>query len=206
MDIGILGTGHIGGALAKLLARAGHDVIVGSRHASEHNQLAHDLSELGDGRVESQENAMAHGTVVIDALPFKESMRLDGELLHDKLLITAANYYPERDGEIDLGGLNETEALQKHLPHTRVAKAFNMMAEKEFVTNFSGRKGDKLAILFAVGDEHEEDIATIKTLIEDAGFDPVRTGGLATSFAFQPNTPPYGANWTGAEARQKLRL
>ncbi len=206
MDIGILGTGHIGGALAKLLVRAGHDVVVGSRHASEHNQLAHDLSELGEGRVESLENAMAHGTVVIEALPHGVTMALDEELLAGKLLVSASNYYPERDGEIDHGGASETEALQRRLPHARVAKAFNMMAEREFVTNFNGRKGDRLAILFAASDEHEGDIATIRQLIEDAGFDPVRTGGLATSFAFQPNTPPYGANWTGAEAREKLRL
>ncbi len=206
MKIGILGTGHIGGALAKLLVRAGHDVIVGSRHASEHNQLAHDLSELGDGRVESLENAMAHGSVIIEALPHKATMQLDEELLAGKLLISASNYYPQRDGEIDHGDVTETEALHRQLPHTRVAKAFNMMASKEFVANFDGRKGDKLAILFAVDDEHEEDIPTVTQVIEDAGFEAVRTGGLSTSFAFQPGTLPYGASWTGKEAREKLRL
>ncbi len=206
MKIGILGTGHIGGALAKLLVRAGHDVIVGSRHASERNELAHDLSELGQGRVESPENAMAHGNVIIEALPHAATMQLDEELLAGKLLISASNYYPERDGEIDHGGLTETEALQRQLPHTRVTKAFNMMASEEFEHNLRGRAGDKLAILFAVGDEHEDDLPTIIQVIEDAGFEAVRTGGLSTSFAFEPDTPPYGANWTGEEAREKLRL
>lgn len=206
MKIGILGTGHIGSALAMLLTRAGHDVIVGSRHPSKHNQLAHDLSELGQGRVEQDENAMAHGDVVIDALPFKASMKLDDELLEGKLLITAANYYRHRDGEIELDGLSEAEAIAKRLPKVRVAKAFNMMPANEFRHNYEGRQGDRLGVLFAADADHPQDVSTVSKIIDDAGFDSVHTGGLSTGFAFQPGTPAYGTLWTATEMRDKLRL
>jgi hypothetical protein len=61
MDVGILGTGNVGSALATGLTAAGHDVVVGSR-------------DPGSNRVEgvdvvTQRSAADRGDVVVLALP-----------------------------------------------------------------------------------------------------------------------------------------
>ncbi len=40
MKIGIIGTGHIGGTLARLWVAAGHEVMISSRHPDELKPLA----------------------------------------------------------------------------------------------------------------------------------------------------------------------
>ncbi|MGH8196412.1 MAG: NAD(P)-binding domain-containing protein [Woeseiaceae bacterium] len=47
LKIGIIGTGRIGGALARHWVRAGHEVFMSSRHPEEFEGLA---EELGPGR------------------------------------------------------------------------------------------------------------------------------------------------------------
>jgi predicted dinucleotide-binding enzyme len=52
MRIGIVGSGHIGGNLARLLSRAGHDVVVSfSKDPAKLAQLADDTgARAGKGR------------------------------------------------------------------------------------------------------------------------------------------------------------
>ncbi len=49
-------------------------------------------------------------------------------------MIDAGNYYPERDGqfvELELGNRTSSELVAKHLPGTRVVKAFNTIYYKD---------------------------------------------------------------------------
>src|SRR5262245_25576569 len=43
LKIGIIGTGHIGGNLATLWAKAGHELVISSRHPEELQELARSL-------------------------------------------------------------------------------------------------------------------------------------------------------------------
>ena len=45
----------------------------------------------------------------------------------DKIVISASNYYPDRDGEIDLQGRTQTELLTDHFADAGVLKAFDTM-------------------------------------------------------------------------------
>lgn len=62
------GTGHLGSALAWRLARAGHEVIIGSRSsesaASKAKQLGHDIVGMSNG------DAAAAGKIVLITVPF----------------------------------------------------------------------------------------------------------------------------------------
>jgi NADPH-dependent F420 reductase len=98
LSIGILGgTGDQGKGLARRLALAGHQVIIGSRRAERAQQAAADLGDLPTGpRVRGAENAVAARTadVVIVAVPWDghrttlEALRAD---LAGKVVIDCVN-------------------------------------------------------------------------------------------------------------------
>ena len=214
MRIGILGSGSIGGALGRSWAQAGHDVVFASRHpdrladlVARANREAGEHGRGGATRAGTSDEAMAHGEVVLDALPFAASMQLDADALRGKLLVTASNLYPERDGDVDLGGRSQSQALAGRLPGARVVKAFNMMFARRMAERADGKRGEaaggEIAILLAGDDEAAK--ATAGGLIEEAGFVAVDAGGLGEGRLFQSGGPLYAKEMTGEAARAALR-
>ena len=200
MRIGILGSGHIGGALGRLWAAAGHEVLFASRNPE---RLGERVTRAGGGaRAGTPDEAMAWGEVVLDALPYRAALALPAEGLLGKVLVTASNYYPQRDGEIDLGGLTQSEALALRLPGTRVAKAFNMMEAAEIEVRAEGEERPALAILVAGDDADSRDIAA--RLVREAGFAAVEAGPLAEGWLFQTDGPFYARKMGAEEARERL--
>src|SRR5512143_1908367 len=68
LKIGIIGTGKIGGALARHWVKAGHEVFVSSRHPEE---LAGLVKELGPkAHAGTPREAAAFGSVVLVSVPY----------------------------------------------------------------------------------------------------------------------------------------
>ncbi len=203
VQIGIVGAGNIGGALAVHLARAGHHVTIANRRGPDSMT---DLVGGTDGLVAATiPEALSAGEVIIEAVPFAAVSSLPADLLADKILVTASNYYPERDGDIDLGGLAESAWVATQLPDARVVKAFNTIWFEHLRTqgDVSKPELERRAILLA-GDDTEAK-AIVAGLIREIGFAPVDTGTLAASATRQqPGTALYNVDVTGAEALRRL--
>ena len=200
MKIGILGSGNIGGSLGRLWAKAGHEICFASRSP---DSLAPLVAQVGaKARAGSLDEAMAFADVILEALPFSATMNLPAEALADKIVISAANYYPPRDGQVDLGGLSQTEALARHLPRTTLVKAFNMMfaTEMEALANGQGTPGR--AIFFAGDDADAKSIAA--RLIEAAHFVPIDAGPLRNGRYFENEAPLYAKLWDAETAKAEL--
>ncbi len=200
MQISILGTGMIGANLGRLLALAGHDVFFGSRNAGAVAAVVADAAGSAAGGTVDQ--AIGFADVVIDALPFGVSLGLPADRLAGKILVTASNYYPDRDGMIDLGGLSQSQALAARLPQTRVVKAFNMLYFKELEARLTGGGSADTAMLLAGDDPAAR--ALVAGLIADSGFDPVDAGLLRNGRLFQTDGPLYAKSLTADEARTRL--
>jgi predicted dinucleotide-binding enzyme len=207
MDIGIIGSGNIGGTTARLFAAAGHDVVIANSRGPD--TLAGLVAEVGGGlRAGTVDEAARHGEVVLVAIPMKAVEDLPPDPFAGRIVIDANNYYPGRDGNyepLDTGATTSTEMLAAHLPGARVVKAFNTMNYRVLASG--GRPGarpeDRLAIFMAGDDAEAEQV--VAGLIEELGFTPVDTGGLADGGRRQqPGTPVYGADLTGAEAAGAL--
>jgi predicted dinucleotide-binding enzyme len=207
MDIGIIGSGHIGGTLARLFTAAGHDVVIANSRGPD--TLAGLVDEVGGGlRAATVDEAARFGEVVVVAIPVKAVEDLPPDPFAGKIVVDANNYYPGRDGQyesLDTDATTSTEMLAAHLPGARVVKAFNTMNYR--LLDSGGRPDapaeERLAIFVAGDDAEAEDV--VAGLIEELGFAPVDTGGLADGGRRQqPGTPVYGADLTAAQARDAL--
>ena len=201
MDIGIIGSGNIGATAARLFAGVGHRVAISN---SRGPQTLRDLvEEIGENaRAATVEEAVDFGELVLEAIPFGRYEELPAGRLAGKIFIDASNYYPGRDGEIDLDGLGSSEVIARHLPGARVVKAFNTMYY-ETLDGGGGGSGEERLVLFVAGDDAEAK-AVVSRLIGEIGFVPVDTGTLAEGRKQEPGSPIYNARMTEGEAREAL--
>ncbi len=203
MSIGVIGSGNIGGNAAKLFARAGHRVAISNSRGPE--TLRDLVEEIGpNASAATVEEAAKFGGVVMEAIPFGLYERLPADELGGKIFITASNYSPGRDGEIDHGELSSSELVQRHLPGARVVKAFNTIYYERLRDN--GRPDAPVGereVIFLAGDD-EEAKGVVSGLIEEIGFAPVDTGTLAESRRQEPGSPVYNVPMSPDRAREML--
>ena len=204
MNIGIIGAGYIGASLARLFAAAGHDIAISNSRGPK--TLVDLVSDLGPKvQAMTAEDAASFGDVVVEAIPFGRYQALPVEHLAGKILISASNYYPQRDGEIELRGRAQTELIAEHLPNTKVVKAFNTIWYQHLADQgdtslpVEGRR-----VIFVAGDD-EEAKAVVASLIDEIGFGPLDTGSLHESTAQERGATIYNVDLTVKEARALLK-
>ena len=203
MNIGVIGSGNIGATAARLFAAAGHEVAISNSRGPE--TLGGLVEEIGPGvRAATVEEAAGFGEVVMEAIPFGRYESLPAERLAGKVFITASNYYPARDGEVEHGGLASAEVIQQHLPGARVVKAFNTIYFVRLGEN--GRPDapveEREAISVSGDDEGAKGI--VSRLVEEIGFAPVDVGTLAGSRRQEPGSPVYNVAMNPDRARETL--
>lgn len=203
MRIGIIGSGNIGATLARLLVDAGHEVAISNSRGPA--SLVALVEQLGpSARAATVDEAAAFGEVVIEAIPFGRYQELPATLLNGKILVTAGNYYPHRDGVIDLRGGNQSQLVAAHLPGCRVVKAFNTIWYQHLQQQGDHSKPvEQRRVIFLSGDDAEAK-RVVAELIEQIGFGPLDLGSLAESARQEPDSPVYNKDLTVAEARAAL--
>lgn len=204
--IGIVGSGHIGGTLGILLAKAGYEVLYSSRHPDTLKDLVKTAGPRACAGTVAE--AVAFGDVIVLSVPLKAVPVLALEIkeaLKGKIVIDTSNPYPERDGAIaeearkDPGGMGTF--LARLLPGARIIRAFNTVYFEDLKrTTTTG--GEKIGIPIA-GDDKEGLEAAVE-LVERAGLDPVVVGDLSTSKSFDVGTAVYATSATANKIREKL--
>ena len=204
--IGIIGAGNIGGTIGGLWIKAGHPVMFSSRHPDELKAKVDSLGSLASAGPVAQ--AIAFAEVVFIAVPYGALPQIgkdNADALKGKIVLDACNAVQARDGaiaeEAERDGIGATS--QKYLPGTRLVRAFNTMSYTIFARE-ANRPDPKLAIPIAGNDPQA--IVVARTLVRDAGFEPVVVGNLADARRFQRGAPGYGQAVTAAELKQKLSL
>src|SRR5437773_4357750 len=93
----IIGTGNIGGTLARHLVRGGEPVVLAAKNDANAAALAQELGELA--RAASVEEAIAEADTVVFALwldTTKELIATDAQLLENKVVVDPSNRSEER--------------------------------------------------------------------------------------------------------------
>jgi predicted dinucleotide-binding enzyme len=206
MKIGIIGTGDIGGALARHWGAAGHQLLISSRHPE---QLEHLAREIGPNvKVGTPREAAAFGEVVLVSVPYFATPQIGRDYaaeLKGKVVLDTGNPYPGRDGEMANRDRQRGTgvASAEYLPGTRLVRAFNAINAGPLASQ-AFEKPQRLGIPLASDDPEAMKIAA--QLVSDAGFDPVPVGGLARAREFDVGTPVYVRGMTAAELRKALNL
>jgi 8-hydroxy-5-deazaflavin:NADPH oxidoreductase len=184
VNIGIIGSGNVGGTLGMAWAGRGHQILFSySRDAKKLEGLA--ASAGPNARAGSPAEAAQLGEVVVLAPPWPvvdDALQAAGSLA-GKIVIDCTNPL-----KVDLSGLeighstSAAEEIARRASGARVVKAFNSIGAANMANPVFG---SQRATMFFCGDD-----AAAKTivarLVEEIGFEPVDAGALAIARLLEP--------------------
>lgn len=202
MQIGIIGSGNIGGTLTRRLRALGHPVTVAN---SRGPQSLTDLAAQTGATAGAVADAAAADVVVV-AVPLRAVADLPAEAFAGKVVIDTTNYYPGRDGhleEIADHGLASSRWSAERLAGARVVKAFNNI-QAEHLLEGGRQPGAPDRIALPVAGDDPEAKRTVLALVAELGFDAVDAGGLDDSWRQEPDTPVYGTDRDAAGVKEGL--
>ncbi len=190
MKIGIIGAGYVGRSLAGAGVKAGHEVMI-SNSRGPHSLFSETV--IIGCKAGSIDEAARFGDIVIVAITMKHYKAVPAEPLQGKVVIDTNNYYPARDdaiAELDSKQTTSSEMLARHLPQSKVVKAFNAIMMPHFDRDGQPAGSvDRRALPLAGDDAEAKKI--VADLHDQFGFDPVDVGPLSEGWRFQPETPVY---------------
>ncbi|KAB1662383.1 NADP oxidoreductase [Pseudoclavibacter chungangensis] len=203
--LGIIGSGHIGSQIARAAIAHGYDVVIANSRGPE--TLTELVAELGPkARATTAAEAGAAGDVVVVTVPLKAIDDIPVEPLAGKIVLDTNNYYFERDGHIealDRGETTTSEIVQRHLPTSKVVKAFNHIAAADITTDGTpAGTPDRRALATASDDQEAVDFVT--RFYDELGFDTVNIGPLADSWRVERDRPAYVVRQNAEELRENL--
>jgi predicted dinucleotide-binding enzyme len=195
--VGLIGSGHIGGTVARLAVAAGYDVVLSdSRGPQTLKDLVDDLGPRA--RAATPEEAAQAGDLVVVTVPLRAYRDVPVEPLAGKVVVDTNNYYPQRDGripELDDESTTNSELLQRHLYGSKVVKAFNNIYLKRLLSLARPAGAPDRSALPIAGDDPDAK-ATVTAFLDALGYDAVdaatgdRTAPRATTGPDGPASSP----------------
>jgi predicted dinucleotide-binding enzyme len=186
-DIGIIGGGRLGQAMARVALRAGHSVVIANSRSPE--SLTSVVSTLGDGVAAGTPADAATAPVVVIAVPWDrvpdalKGLPWDGQVVIDATNDWAAD---------DLDGRTSSEIVADLVAGARVVKAANTLNAEVLASDPQHADGQR--VIFISGDDDDAKAAVL-ALFQDAGFAVIDLGDLATGGAMQQiHHPLAGVN------------
>jgi 8-hydroxy-5-deazaflavin:NADPH oxidoreductase len=190
--LGLIGSGMIGTAVARLALAAGLEVVLSNSRGPE--TLVDLVADLGRGaRAATPAEAARAADLVVAAIPLRAYPELPADALAGKTVLDTANYYPERDGrlaELDAGELTSSALVQRRLARSRVVKALNTITPHQLLSLARPAGAPDRSALPIAGDDADAK-ADATRLLDLLGYDTVHVGTLAASWRSEPNTPVY---------------
>ena len=177
MRIGILGSGVVGQALARGLARHGHEVRIGTR-----KDAVEDLPIGSPGEVVESAELVFLSVLGTAAVDVASGVR---EQLRGKVLIDTTNPLDFSSGRPGLF-VGHTDSLgervQRAVPEAHVVKAYNTVGNTLMVD--PDLPGGPPSMF--IGGESAQAKAAVSELLETTGWDVIDLGGIEASRCLEP--------------------
>lgn len=191
--VGFVGSGNIGGTVARLAVAAGHRVVLSNSRGPD--TLADLVAQLGpSARAATAAQAASAGDLVVVTVPLARYRDLPVPALAGRIVLDTMNYYPARDGTIaalEDESTTTSQLLAAALPDARVVKVFNNIFFEHLAALPRPTGAPDRSALPIAGDDGDAK-AAVTTLLDSLGYDAVDVGPLAEGWRFQRDTPAYG--------------
>jgi hypothetical protein len=185
MNIAIIGSGNIGGGLARAWRRKGHSVTFGARDPNE-AELTTLAREIG-AQTATVADCVKSAEVIALAMPFAaldSVISATGDLA-GKVVIDCTNAVKRGpDGmTLEYGHTTSSgELVQSKLPKARVVRSFNAQGAENLANPVYGGIA---ASNFYCGDDADAK-HTVAQLIADLGFEPIDAGPMTSARLLEP--------------------
>lgn len=175
MNIGIIGAGNVGSAVARAAVSAGHSVTMTSTDLAEAEATA---QSVGASAVGSNREAVESADITILAVPADVVVEIVTELgdaLDGKTVVDVTNRpTPDLDRDTCTSSAEEAQAAA---PSARVVKALNtVFASRQAEPDLAGQHADG----YVAADDEEAKRAVLE-FVESIGLRPFDVGPLANA-------------------------
>ena len=187
MDVGIIGAGRLGQAMARTALRAGRSVVIANSRGPE--SLTSVVSALGEGVSAVTASEAASAGIVVIAVPWdRVPETVQGLSWNSQVVIDATNDWAAGD----LQGRTSSELVADLVAGARLVKAANTLGADVLGSDPHEAGGQR--VIFISGDDADAKAAVL-ALFQDAGFAAIDLGDLASGGAMQQiHHPLAGVN------------
>ncbi|MDX6628376.1 MAG: 8-hydroxy-5-deazaflavin:NADPH oxidoreductase [Gaiellales bacterium] len=185
-NVGIIGAGRIGQAMAQTALRAGRQVVIANSRGPE--SLSSVVASLGDGVSAGTIKDAAAADIVVVAVMWPDVPKaVEGVVWEGRIVIDPTNDFDSSD----LGGRTSSEVVADLVAPGRVVKAAYTLAAA--VLGSDPRQAGGRRALFLSGDDAEAK-SEVVSLFEDAGFFAIDLGGLREGGQMQQVRAPLAGH------------
>lgn len=205
--IAVIGaTGNMGSAISRNLSKGNYRLLLCANNQEKLKEVGDDLrrtNPAGDFEIiDCSREASWEADIIIIAVPHEAEKDVADKIkqvANQKVVVSIANpLNSSYNGLVTAPDTSAAELLQKHLPKSKVVKAFNTTFAADFATpEIAGKQVDA----FVAGND-EEALATVSELVKTAGFNPIIAGELSLSRTLENMallliqlTMKYNYNW-----------
>lgn len=176
-QLGIIGAGRIGQAMARTAQRAGRPVVISNSRGPD--SLTSVVSALGDGVSAGTVEQAAAASIVVLGVPWSNVAEVVRALdWRGQIVIDATNDFDASD----LDGRTSSELVADLVAPARVVKAANTLVAALLASDPHEAGGQR--VIFLSGDDTDAK-SEVVALFEAAGFSPIDLGGLSTGGSMQ---------------------
>jgi NADPH-dependent F420 reductase len=184
MKITVIGTGNMGAAFVKQLARAGHQVSIVARNLEKANDLV--VSNPGVTLISPIEAAAVSDMIII-ATGYEvaiSTLKKIGDL-HDKIVIDITNPLADDYMSLTIGhNTSAAEEIAKAIPEAIIVKAFNTVFFQVLANGAAFGNGQTVPVFIA--SDNQEAKQKVTSLAESIGFTTIDAGGLKNARYLEP--------------------
>jgi predicted dinucleotide-binding enzyme len=173
MNYSIIGSGHVGKALAQRFARSGVPVTIANTRGPE--SLAALALELGPAVIAGALQDALAADIIILAVPFAAHQDVARTIAdwRGKIVIDAMNF--REPSLAPLGGLQSSDFVAQSLPGAKVVKTFNQLPAALLASDPEGSGGSR--VMFVAGN-HDDANSEVASLVGSLGFAAITLGRI----------------------------
>ena len=191
----MLGAGHVGPVIARVVIDAGYHVSIAT--SGDPDKIALITQVLTPGAEPRwASDAVDDADIVVLAIPLHKFATFDPALVAGKLVVDAMNYWPPIDGVqlmFEDPQYGSSEIVQRRLAGSTIVKTLNHVGYHELEGERQPAGSPQRRALGIAGDDPAA-VDIVAGVIERIGYDTVLLDSLKAGRLLEPGGPVFGAS------------